>query len=122
MDCLLILAQEGGAAPQGPNFGTLLLPLGAIFLIYYFILLRPRSKEQKQRQGMLNELKKYDKVVTIGGVMGTVMEVREKEVILKVDDSSNTRIKFLRSSIQRVLTDEAEKADKAANNPSNADG
>ena len=52
----------------------------------------------------LASIKKYDKVMTIGGIIGTVMEIREDEVILKVDDNTNTRMKFSRSAIQRPLS------------------
>ncbi len=96
------------AQQQAPMF-QLFAPLIIVFLIFYFIAIRPRQKEQKEREQMLRNLKKYDKVMTIGGIIGTIMEIRDTEVILKVDDNTNTRMKFARSAIQRVLSSEESK-------------
>jgi len=105
-------SQPGGGGANG-GLGGLLVPILLIFAVFYFIALRPKQREQKQRQQMLDNLKKYDKVLTIGGIIGTVMEVREDEVILKVDDNSNTRLKFMRGSIQKILSgEEKEKSPK----------
>jgi len=92
------------------TFGT----VGLVLLVIYFIMLRPKQKEEKHRRNMLASIKKYDKVMTIGGIIGTVMEIREDEVILKVDDNTNTRMKFSRSAIQRPLSvqDSENKDDK----------
>ena len=59
---------------------------------------------------MLNAIKKHDKVQTIGGVLGAVVEIKPDTVVLKVDESSNTRITFARSSIQQVLTSDRDSA------------
>ncbi len=93
-----------GDAGQQSNPMMLIIWLAMFGVIFWFLLLRPKQKEQKQRAQMLNAIKKYDKVMTIGGVIGTVMEVREEEIIVKVDDSTNTRIKFTRGAIQKVLS------------------
>jgi len=89
----------GGAGSLFP----MLFPMVAIFVLFYFMMLRPQRREQKQRELMLAALKKDDKVVTIGGIMGTVANLSDdgKEVTVKVDD--NTRIRFLRSAIQTVV-------------------
>jgi preprotein translocase subunit YajC len=106
---ILLLAQESTTAPEAPTQQPqggpmqLLIMFAIFFVIFYFIALRPRQKEQKKRAQMLQAVKKYDKIMTIGGIVGTVMEVREDEVIVKVDDNNNTRIKFTRGSIQRVV-------------------
>jgi preprotein translocase subunit YajC len=55
---------------------------------------------------MLSQLKRGDRVQTIGGILGTVVEARESEVVLKVDESANTKIRFSRSAIHRVLDEE----------------
>lgn len=90
-----------------------LMPIVLILVVFYLVLMRPKQKEQKKRQQMLGEMKKYDRVMTIGGIVGTVMELRDDEVILKVDDSTNTRMKFGRGAIQKVLTgDQDEKSSK----------
>lgn len=89
-----------------PSMLQLFAPLIIVFIIFYFIAIRPRQKEQKEREQMLRNLKKYDKVMTIGGIIGTIIEVRDNEVILKVDDNTNTRMKFAKSAIQKVLGSE----------------
>jgi preprotein translocase subunit YajC len=100
----------GGAAQPGPGGGltALLFPMAAIAVFWYFLLLRPQKREQAKRDNLLKELKKNDRVVTIGGIIGTVANLTPdgKEVTLKVDD--NTRLRMLRSSIQTVLRDESE--------------
>jgi preprotein translocase subunit YajC len=84
------------------------LPFILIIVVFWFILFGSQRKEKKKRQQMLAELSKNDRVVTIGGVIGTVVEVRENEVVLKVDESSNTRMRFSRNAIQSLV---AEKED-----------
>jgi preprotein translocase subunit YajC len=96
-------SQPKGAAPQPSPF-SMLWPLFFIFIIFYFILIRPQSAEKKKRQAMINAIKKNDRVVTIGGILGTVQYVKDDEITLKVDESSNTKITFTRSAIQRVLS------------------
>ena len=109
IDFALLLADEAAQGQQGNPFGALLVPMVMVGLLWFFIILRPQRREQAERERMLNALKKNDRVVTIGGIVGTVAQTvgeKDAEIVLKVDD--NTRIRFLRSSIQRVLTDEAQ--------------
>ena len=107
---LLLFAQEN-PQPQG-QWTALLFPALAIGFLWYFLLFRPQKREQARRDQLLSALKKNDRVVTIGGILGTVANLSQdgKEVTLKVDD--NTRIRMLRSSIQTVLS--AEQADEAS--------
>jgi preprotein translocase subunit YajC len=79
----------------------LLLPLGAVALMVLWTG-RGRRKEQQRRREMLATLKKGDKITTIGGVVGTVMEVRDDEVTVKVDESGNVRMKFARWAIRGI--------------------
>ncbi|HQX52367.1 MAG TPA: preprotein translocase subunit YajC, partial [Planctomycetaceae bacterium] len=81
------------------------LPFAAIGLFFYFILLRPQQAEQRRRKELLAALKKNDRVVTTGGMIGTIADISSDglRVTLKLDD--NTRIKFLRSAIQEPLKD-----------------
>ena len=95
--------QPGGQAPQGLLSSPLLLFL-MLGLVMYFLMLRPQGKEKKQRVAMLVAIKKNDRVVTIGGILGTVISVKDDEITLKVDESSNTKITFTRSAIQRVTS------------------
>lgn len=83
-------------------------PLILIVLVFYFLVFGSKRKQEKQRQAMLSELKKGDEVVTIGGQIGKVIETRDDRVLLKVDESSNAKIWFLRSAIHRVLDEKAE--------------
>lgn len=102
---MLVFAQEGGGqAPQGSGGMQMIMLLLPMFLIFYFIMIRPQSKERKQREAMINALQKNDRVVTIGGIVGIVTAVRDDEITLKVDESSNTKITFTRSAVQRVTT------------------
>lgn len=110
-----LLAEEGVPDPadaQSP-WGGLLPPMILIGVFYIFMVARPQAKEQRKRKEILDGLKKNDKVVTAGGIIGTVAQVSNdgQEVTLKVDDS--TRIKFRRSSISSVLTDEKDDAAKS---------
>jgi preprotein translocase subunit YajC len=90
----------GGEAGGSMGFITSLLPFAAIIAIFYFLIIRPQSKKRKETEKMLSTLRKGDRVVTIGGVHGTIQSVRESTVIVKVDD--NTKIEFNRSAISSV--------------------
>ena len=96
----LFLLAEGEAEPEGNPFGSLLVPFVAIAILWYFLLLRPQRRERTKRDAQLKELKKNDRVVTIGGMVGSIANISQdgREVTLKVDD--NTRITILRNSIQ----------------------
>jgi preprotein translocase subunit YajC len=104
------LADAAAPPPAGnpnPAAGILqFLPFIAIAVLFYFLLIRPQKREQQARQDLLKTLKKNDRVVTIGGIIGTVANLTPdgKEVTLKVDD--NTKLRMLRSSIQSILTSE----------------
>ena len=65
---------------------------------------RGKKRDEKKRDAMLNAIRKHDRVQTIGGLIGSVVEIKTDTVILKVDESSNTRITFSRSSIQQVIS------------------
>jgi preprotein translocase subunit YajC len=98
---------EGSAGPGGL---VSFLPFVVIIGIFYFLIIRPQSKKQKDTQKMLEALKKGDKVVTIGGIHGTIASVDGTDIIVKVDD--NTKIKFLRSAISNVVGTREEKSEK----------
>lgn len=95
------------AQPDPPGW-VQFLPLAFIGIMFYMILLRPQQKEQRRRQETLGSLKKSDKVVTTGGIVGTIADLSQdgRFVTLKVDDS--TRIRFLRSAIHGLLDDKSE--------------
>ena len=112
---LLMAGQQaaGDGAAAGPqSFITSLIPFAAIIAIFYFLIIRPQNKKQKETQKMLSALKKGDRVVTIGGVHGTVQSVKESSVIVKVDE--NCKIEFSRSAVSSI--ESAAKEDKAEKN------
>jgi preprotein translocase subunit YajC len=105
---LLLGAPQGtGAGGPGGLVGTF-LPFVLIIGIFYFLIIRPQNKKQKDTQKMLAALKKGDKIITIGGVHGVISTVRESSVVVKVDD--NTKVEFSRSAIATIV--EVSKAEK----------
>ena len=119
---LLMFARgEGeGAAPVAPDGAPTggdwmqLLPMLVMFVVlFFFIVIRPQQKEQRQRQETLEALKKNDKVLTIGGIIGTIVDFSNdgQRVTLRVDDG--TRIKFTRSSIQGPYDDKPAETESA---------
>jgi preprotein translocase subunit YajC len=69
----------------------------------YFIMFRGPRKRQQQQKQMIMALKKNDRVQTIGGILGTVLEVSDTEVVLKIDEANNTKIRVLPSAVNRVV-------------------
>ncbi len=91
-----------GATPSPMGGLFQLLPMFIAFIaIMYFLMIRPQQKREQERQKLLASLNKGDEVVTIGGVVGTIVGLTENRVVLKVDD--NTKIEFLRSAVSQVL-------------------
>lgn len=90
---------------------TTLVPFILIILIFYFLMIRPQNKKQKETENMLKALKKGDKVVTIGGIHGVVSSVKDKTVIVKVDE--NAKIEFTLTAISGVEKSDEELAKEA---------
>jgi preprotein translocase subunit YajC len=97
---LLAMAQPQGGNAEGSLISTLIM-FALIIGIFYFMILRPQQKRQKERQKMLEAVKKGDKVVTAGGLHGTVAGIDEKTILLQVAD--NVKLKFDRSAIGAVV-------------------
>ncbi len=76
-----------------------------LMVVMWFFLIRGPQKKQKKHKEMLNAVQKNARVQTIGGILGTVVEVRDEEVVIKVDESNNTKMHFARSAISRVITE-----------------
>ncbi|GHV42382.1 preprotein translocase subunit YajC [Spirochaetia bacterium] len=116
MFSLLLGAPQGAdGAPAGPaSFVTSLIPFAAIIGIFYFLIIRPQNKKQKETQKMLGAIKKGDRIITIGGLHGVIQSVKDSSVIVKVDD--NVKLEFNRSAISSVESvakeEKAEKAEK----------
>lgn len=92
----------GGAAPVDPGFNILLLILPILVLMVVFSAVAQR-KERKKREALLSAVKKHDRVLTSGGVIGSVLETTGDTVVLKVDENSNVRMTFSRSAVQQIL-------------------
>jgi preprotein translocase subunit YajC len=98
--------QIPGAQQQKPSMLPTFAMIIAIFVLMYFMMVRgPRKKQQQQKQ-MIQSLKKNDRVQTIGGMLGTIIDVREDEVLVKVDENTNTKIWFVTGAISRVLSED----------------
>ncbi len=93
---------QGGAA-QGSVFMPI-VTFGLVFVIFYFFIIRPQNKKQKDTEKMISALKKGDKIITIGGIHGEVTSAKEQTVIVRVDDSC--KLEFSRSAIASVIVDE----------------
>ncbi|HYS52250.1 MAG TPA: preprotein translocase subunit YajC [Thermoanaerobaculia bacterium] len=85
-----------------------ILPIAAIFLVFYFLVIGPANKQKRKTQEMLNSLKKGDRVVTSGGIYGTVQGVEPEVVYLKISD--NVKVKVARSAITGVQSGESEQS------------
>jgi len=78
-------------------------------LVFYFLMIRPNQKKQKAQKEMLGGVKKHDKIKTIGGIFGTVLDVKDDYVVLKIDETNNTKMHIARSAIGTVLEDNTKK-------------
>jgi preprotein translocase subunit YajC len=96
----LTLLQASGSGNATGSMISTLVTFGLVFVIFYFLIIRPQNKKQKDAQKMIEAVKKGDKVVTAGGIHATVYTVKEKTVILKVDD--DTKMEFSKSAIASV--------------------
>jgi preprotein translocase subunit YajC len=93
----LLMAPPGGGQPGGTSSILSILPIVLIFVVFWFFMIRPQNKQRKETQRMLADLKKGDKVVTIGGIHGVIQSVRENSVIIKVDE--DCKLEFSRSAV-----------------------
>ncbi len=93
----------------GSSIWVTIAPFILMFAIFYFLLIRPQQKKQRQRGSMLNALKKGDKVVTVGGMHGTIAEISDDTVVIKVNDV--TKLTFDRSSVNNVSARSNEKSE-----------
>jgi len=112
-----VLAQTTGPVTTGPTTGapkpgfmglleSPMFPLMIGVIILYFFVFRSKKNQDKKRTDMLSQLKQGDRVQTIGGILGNVVRAEEGKVLLKVDESSNTKIRFSRSAIHRVVEED----------------
>ena len=100
MTYLLFLMSGGGGGSQ-PSLFTSLIPILLIFVIFYFLLIRPQQKKQKEHQDMVSALRKGDRVVTNGGIFGTVSDVKEHIVVLRI--AENVKVEIAKSAVATVI-------------------
>ena len=100
---MLFLLQAAGKQSSPGSMLSMLLPFILMFVVMYFLILRPQKKKERARKALLSRIKKNDKVVTTGGVHGTITSVRENEIILRIDDAKDIKIKVDRSAVAAVL-------------------
>jgi preprotein translocase subunit YajC len=102
MNAIALLQTSGGGAAAIANF----LPIIAIGLVFYFLVIAPANKQRKKTQEMLSTLKKGDRVLTTGGIYGTVQGVEPDAVYLKI--AENVKVKVARSAISGIVSGETE--------------
>jgi len=96
-------AAPGTAAPRPGGDSTFLFMVLGLVAVMFIMTIFTGRRQKKQRETMLAALRKHDRVMTSGGIIGFVVEIKPRTVVLKVDEGSNTRITFSRESIQQVL-------------------
>ena len=100
MNILIAMAPQGGEGGGGSLISTLIM-FGAIFAIFYFMIIRPQQKRAKEREKLLSNIEKGDKVVTSGGVHATIVGIEDKTVLIEI--APNVKIKVDRSAIGSVI-------------------
>lgn len=96
-------ASPTGAQPVSPFGGTFIWLILAMFVFMIGSTMLSGRKEKKRRASMLSSIARHDRVQTVGGLIGTVSEVKDNEIIVKIDESTNTKIRVVRSAVQQVL-------------------
>lgn len=102
MNFLFVLLQTSGSAPT-PNPLTSLLPLILIIVVFYFFMIRPQVKRQKELKNYRNSLVKGDKIITTGGIYGKITDIKEQTVTVEIAD--NVRIRVDKNAILKDTTD-----------------
>ena len=104
-DSLVFFAEAGGEGGGTSPLFMLFIMLPAILIIMWILMVNPSKKQEERLRKMLNALEKNDKVMTVGGVIGTVHSIdkEQNEIVLKVDDANNTRIRFHLTAISVVF-------------------
>lgn len=107
-------ADPGGGLLGGP-FGSV-LPFLVIGMLFYLLLIRPEKKKRQEMDRMLDELKKDDEIVTVGGVWGLVVNVSKgsEYITIRVDEGTGAKLRVLRSAISRVITTKADSGKESA--------
>lgn len=99
------------AAKQGNPMMQFLPLLIIMFAIMYFLIIRPQKTKEKKRLEMISNVRKHDKIVTVGGVHGVVVSVKENEVVVRVDDAKDVKLRIDKSAITAVTASKDEQED-----------
>jgi len=99
----IMMYQVGGEAPPQANPLGMLLPFVLIFAVFYFLIIRPQSKRQKDHKSMVSSLKKGDGIVTAGGIHGTIQAISDENEIVTIEIADKVRVKINRGSISKVV-------------------
>ena len=102
---IMTILQAAPAAQAGSQWSMWIM-LALIFVVMWFFMIRPQRKQQKELQNFRDSLKKGDKVVTIGGIYGTVCEIKEGSVLIEVDN--NVKIRVSKQSLVKDFTENAQ--------------
>ncbi|WP_246189547.1 preprotein translocase subunit YajC [Methylacidimicrobium cyclopophantes] len=97
---------QGGAPPEGMPAFSSLITMALIFGVFYFLLIRPQQKARKEQERLIAGVKTGDHVITNGGILGTVTNVKDKTVVIRV--AENVKIEVLKTSLTSVTKAEAE--------------
>lgn len=100
LNSLLAMAPSPSQQGQGNPLGFM-FPMIILFAILYFMLIRPQQRREKERKALINSVKSGDRVLFSGGILGTVTNVKENTLLIKISD--NVKIEAARGAVQRVL-------------------
>ena len=105
---LVAKAAEGGAeaaqAAPGGGMGTIIVYIVIMIAVFYFLLIRPQKKREKQTRMMLNDMRPGDEIITIGGIMGKIVSIKDESVLIE-SGADRTKLRFEKSAIKQVLTE-----------------
>lgn len=105
----IVYAQDTAPeATPAKGIGSMLPFFILMFGVFYFLLIRPNQKRERAKRELLAALAKGDKVITNGGICGTIVGLNDKTVVLKVNDDPATKIEFLRPAITQVVSEESD--------------
>lgn len=98
---LFPLAQAAGSAPQG-GIGTMFVPMIIIFAIFYFLMVRPQQRKEKERQKAIDAMRAGARVLFAGGLIGTIVEVKQSTFVIEID--KDVKVEVARGAVQRALS------------------
>ena len=105
-------AQPGGAGKSASGVPNIFFGLMLAMVVFYIFMFRGQGRKKKELAKMIQGLKKNDRVQTIGGILGTVVSAKDHEIVVRVDETNNTKMTFMRQSIQRVITGDSEETQR----------